>query len=65
MEELVYEIFKSLNFDGYIAQIYDFELSDYKRLYFAEKKLIEDGYIITKVDAPYIHCLKIDMLENK
>ena len=60
MEELIYEIFRSITFDEYIAYIYNLEEVDYKLLYTAQKKLIEDGYIITKVDAPYIHCLKIE-----
>ena len=61
MEEMVYELFKSLNFGGYIAYIDGIEPFDYELLYKAQKKLIEDGYIITKVDAPYIHCQKIEV----
>lgn len=66
MEEIVYELFKSLKFDGYIAYIYGLEQQlDYGLLYEAQKKLIEDGYIITKVETPYIHCQKKEALENE
>ena len=65
MEEVAYELFRSLNFDRYVAFIYGLESLDHKLLYKAQKTLIEDGYVITKVEAPYIQCLKINAKENR